>query len=499
MIISKFIDFINKEYGVSIDASYYTYIDGWKCWYDNYDETFHKYSETALDGARHVRTMFRLSMAKTVCEDWASMLLNDKTTITIDDPIGNAWLLGDEGTAGLLQKLDFWNQSNRLVELMMRSGTAAWVISLENLPVSQDGRVIRDPNTKIALDYLPAECILPITVRHGKIIECAFASETYQGGHAVIYLQVHRLAADGTYTITNRYYQGDSNSAEDGGYTEIPLPSGIAPVVYTGSRIPWFSVITPNIVRNLPNTAANGLGMSIFANAIDALKMVDIAFNNYSRDLRLGGKKLFYNKKLIKTYVDSDGTPHQVAPDDVQQQLFWVDGTGDPDAKTDVYDYNPSLRTDQNRMAVQDALNYLSMKVGLGGHYYVFEHDAVSTATQYIGDKKTLINSIDRHQITIEAGLIQIIKAMLACGADILGIPLDPSANIRVSWDASFVKDESAERESMRRDVAMHLIPAYAYVEKYYNLSREDAIRMTAEAAEPEITPLEVSQYGNAG
>ena len=493
MIISKFINQINKDFGLNLSASYYSHIEAWKVWYENYVGDFHTYSEMALDGARHKRTMYRLSMAKTVCEDWAALLLNDKTTVNTDHKTTREWLLGNAaGTSGILQQLDFWNQSNQLVELMMRSGTAAWVVSCEDMQV-RNGHVLPSPNARIAVDYLPAECILPITRKHGKIVECAFASEVYYKGKACIYLQIHTIETGG-YRIENYYYTSSSDTADDAAYERIDLPAGIAPVVHTGCPVPWFSIITPNAVNNVKNAPRNGLGASVYSNALDSLKMADIAYNNYVRDLRLGGKKLFYNKKLVRTYVDAEGVQHKIAPDDVQQQLFWTDGTSDPDQKAEVYDYNPSLRTNENHQAVQDSLDYLSMKCGLGGHFYVFEHDGISTATQYIGDKKTLVNNINRHQITVEAGLIQVVRAILWIGRHILGYTLiDPDTPISISWDASYITDEQAEREQMRKDVSMHILPAYKYISKYYEVSEDEARALTTEAEE-DIPQLDVTR-----
>lgn len=45
---------------------------------------------------------------------------------------------------------------------------------------------VLSPDAKICLDYDPAECILPITIRHGRIVDVAFASEVTVGGNAKI-------------------------------------------------------------------------------------------------------------------------------------------------------------------------------------------------------------------------------------------------------------------------------------------------------------------------
>lgn len=40
----------------------------------------------------------------------------------------------------------------------------------------------------------------------------------------------------------------------------------------------------------------NGMGCAVFANAIDNLKGVDIAYNNLNSDLWLGQKKVFMSR-----------------------------------------------------------------------------------------------------------------------------------------------------------------------------------------------------------
>ena len=51
--------------------------------------------------------------------------------------------------------------------------------------------------------------------------------------------------------------------------------------------------------------------------------MVDYAFDNYRQDLRLGGKKIFYDRSLCKKWVDKEGTEHAVPPDAVHRQIFY--------------------------------------------------------------------------------------------------------------------------------------------------------------------------------
>lgn len=491
MNILQFVKFLNKSKGWSIDGSYYQAIDEWRSWWRGDYAPFHTVKSQWLDGTTHKRPMYRLRMPKRACEDWASLLLNDKTTITVEDAAASRWLLGDNDgqTGGILGQMMFWPHANELVELAFRSGTGAFVMSVEGLTV-QGGQAVASPGAQICMDYLPAECILPITIRHGQVADVAFASEVTSGGKSCIYLQTHQLTPAG-YRITNEYFTGDAEDRETASYKPAPLPEGMARSFCTGSAVPWFALFRPAVLKN--RTGGPGLGMAVFAEAIDQAKQCDLAFDNYCRDIELGGKKVFYNKNLLKSWVDSSGDQHFAAPDEIRQQLFVHADGFDPDAEPEWHEYNPDLRVAANSQAVQDALDYFSFKVGLGTHHYQFTSNSVKTATEYTGDRQDMVQHANRHQIQIEAALIQIVRALLWAGKTLLGQSFDPETPVTVNFDDSYITDTGTRRETDRQDVRDGLWPKYRYLMEWRGLSEQDAKAAVAEAAgessaEPALT-----------
>ena len=185
--------------------------------------------------------------------------------------------------------------------------------------------------------------------------------------------------------------------------------------INTGSPYPFFAIIHPNIVNPYDNNM--GLGCSVFSQAVDNLKGVDIAYNNFNRDLWLGGKKVFYSRELTKTIgVDNDGKPIYLAPDDMLQQLFVSVGDEITEDKKLVHEFNPDLRVQDNRDAVQAQLDYLSFKCGMGTRHYQFSNNmraAQVTATQYTGEKQELKQNAAKHGIVVEQALQSIVRAIL--------------------------------------------------------------------------------------
>ena len=70
------IDWINKKYSCNISQRYYEAIEEWKHWWKGFHEPFHRIRVS--DGKKiRSRDMYTMKMAKKICEDWASLLINE--------------------------------------------------------------------------------------------------------------------------------------------------------------------------------------------------------------------------------------------------------------------------------------------------------------------------------------------------------------------------------------------------------------------------------------
>lgn len=468
MNIQPIIETLNRELGGTISGAFYTRIQEWEDWWRGCYRPFHQFKERS--GQRLVqRELYSLGMAKKVCEDWASLLLNEETQLMIGHRKSSEFLLGKDGCSGVLAACDFWHQANALVERAFMSGTGAMVLRLSDIQVQDDCIIPLGGN--IAIEYLSAKNIIPLTVRHGRIVEVAFVSQALEGGHPVIYLETHTLGKNG-YVIHNRYFR-----EEAGVLQQCPLPKGMAAVLETGSLIPLFAILRPAIVNNLDESS--GLGLSIFAGAIDCLKGVDLAFNNFCRDFKLGGKKVFLNQSL--TARTQEGAI--ITPDDVAQQLFVDMGDNDGlDTQRLIYEFNPSLRVDENAKGVQTQLDYLSFKCGLGTRHYQFERGQVLTATQYMGDRQEMVQNAAKHGLAVRRAVEDILRAILWAGREVLAMEVRPDCSIVVQLEDGHFIDRESQRDRDRHEVAAGLMRPWEYRVKWYGESEVQARAAVLEA-----------------
>jgi len=464
MYIKSVIDILNKEFGADIKSEYYTMIDEWRQWWTGYNKTFHQYKELTAKGEKKTLDLYSLKMAKKVCEDWASVLLNEKTEIAIADKASSEFVQGEDGYGGVFGNICFWEEANALVEKTFYSGTGAFVMKLDNLLASEEGSVRVSPEAVIRMEYLEAFCIIPLSRKYGQITEVAFVSDTTVRGKQSVYLEIHTIE-NGVYVIENRYYD-----VKNGRLLPTDLPEGVAPKFITGSPVPFFAIIRPNMVNPFANNL--GLGCSVFSQAIDTLKGVDLAYNNFLRDFKLGGKKVFYNRELTRTAgMKSDGTPIYIAPDEMMQQLFVSIGDEFTDDKKLVHEFNPDLRVGDNKDGVQAQLDFLSFKCGFGIRHYRFNdsmRSAQVTATQYTGEKQDLKQNSAKHGILLEEAIKDIVKAVLWVGKNILGQSVDPETLVKVEFSDGYIVSDEEKMAADLVEVQNGIMQKWEYRVKWY-------------------------------
>ena len=197
-----------------------------------------------------------------------------------------------------------------------------------------------------------------------------------------------------------------------------------------------------------------GLGLSVYANAIDQLKDCDIKYHNSVKDFELGGKKIIYNKKLVKyktiNYTDENGNKQvkeiPVYPDDISKQQFMEVGDGLSDKEL-VQEINPSLRTTENKEGLQFSLDILSFKCNLGTKYYEFSGGSVVTA-----------------------------KGALLLGRLVFNEKVDENCIVSVTnRDGLLVSDEEI-KEQYRQEYNMGLISKTTYLMKINNWTEDEAL-----------------------
>ena len=231
---------------------------------------------------------------------------------------------------------------------------------------------------------------------------------------------------------------------------------------------PQFVIDRLNIVNNADEDESNPMGVAIFANALDVLKKLDIEYDSYANEFDLGRKRIFVAPELLK---NSDGS---LAFDPEDSIFYKLPDDYNQEAEGLIKEINMDLRAEQHSKAINDDLNYLSLKCGFGTERYKFDCSGVKTATEVISENSDMYRMIKKHEIILEDVLEELVRIIIRLGI-VLGNPLNPDTEITIDFDDSIIEDKEAERQSDRQDVSMGAMALFEYRMKYYGETEEQA------------------------
>lgn len=450
--------YLSREGYNVVSDSYYSKIDLWLNWYKGKVWQFHNYKQ--YNGSKTInRTRKSLGMAKRICEDWANLELNEKVDIVVDDEASH------ELVQDVLMVNNFRVRGNQLLELSYALGTGAFVEYLED--------------NKVYIDYIRAGMIYPLNWDNGEITECAFASERVQGKQKLIYLNIHELGDRGTYIVKNRMFTRNGNTL-----SPTELPEGMAEEYNTGSYAPMFQIIKPNIVNNVDLDCP--MGISVYANALDQLEGLDLVYDSYCNEFRLGKKRIMVPISLTQVQQVEAGLTKPLF-DDNDTEFYAVD----MESTEKPYEINMELRAEAHELAIKTSLNLLASKCGLGNDRYNFEKGGIKTATEVISEKSDLFQNLKKHELILEKALIDMVKAILVLSGK------NPDVEISVKFDDSIIEDTATKRKEFLQEISLGLRQRWEYRVEFLGESEEEAKKQIEEIKKNEPTVKDLLGVGD--
>lgn len=449
----------------TVDSLFYYNIEQWRQWYQGKVKEFHHFY--AYNGKQKIACQkLSLQMAKKVCEDWANLLLNEKVAITIDGQKEQLFL--DE----VLKNNNFVVKANESQEYKAAYGTVAYVPYMQNIEiVPNTGEIAAKANiSDIHINYITADNIFPLSWENGNIKECAFGAVKTGVQKEYFYLQIHRIE-NGYYVIENELFDNTNGQMIKIELNSVKGFENMAKKIVTRTKKPLFVIDRMNINNNIDKN--NPLGIAVFANSIDVLKIIDNIFDSYNNEFLLGRKRIFVTEEALhmengQMTFDPSDTAFYNLPEGINNENF-------------IKEINMDIRANEHQIALQDQLNLLSAKCGFGENHYKFNQNSVATATQIISENSSLFRSLKKHEIILESALKELIQILFYMGNQYLQLNLNENAQINIDFDDSIIEDRQSELTDMRLDVASQIIKPEYYIMKKYKVDEQTAKNMMAE------------------
>lgn len=433
----------------TVDAEYYKTIQNWMDWYMNSLDDNHKtqYWNGVTVRSRVIKS---LGMAKTVCETWANLLMNEKVQIAIEPEAVNTRI------HEILDANDFEGNTNELCEKYCALGSGAFLEYMKD--------------DEIFIDYIMANMIYPLSWDSTGIKECAFASQRHDKSIGdYLYIQMHVMDERGMYQIENHMIQIKAS----GSFDELPLPEGMEPITYLNTNIPLFQIVKPKQVNNVD--IYNPMGISVYANAIDVLKEIDTTFDAFDSEVRTGRRHILMAGEGFT--MDANGNQHNVIDDN--EEVLRMVGEGGSDGGIELHDFSPSFRISELKEALQFLLNLLSEKCGMGTNQYEFATRGVKTATEVISEDSDMYSTLKKHEKPLDTAIRGMIRAIgYLMGTDI------QYEDIQIDFDDSIIEDKETERRNDQTDLANGTLRPEEYRSRWRNESIEEALKNLPQQAD---------------
>lgn len=372
----------------------------------------------------------------------------------------------------LLEKNSFDVRYREQLEKTSATGTVGAYLYLDGATYVQD----REGNVsakggRICINYVDADCIIPLTIENKKVTECAFCATNKVKGKDRTTLVI--------FTKENGLYKAETIVFDEKG-TKIDDATAS---IQLGEVKP-FAIMQNAEVNNLDDM--EGYGLPKIHNNIPLFMAVDLCFNLLFGDLSKGDKLLFINELLACIQMDKDGKPY-LTPQ--QKEIFILLGGNEgklPEEKSLVQEYNPEIRIEQITKAFELVLSLLSMNFGYGTKKYTFENGQIKTATEYMGTKQDSVQELNKQRKQATDYITDIIHAAMWFSNQFLSTSFNVEESLSIEFDDSYIVDKETELDRIRSDALSFDIPELTvkYLMEAYNYTEEEATAMVMKKIE---------------
>lgn len=426
-----------------------------------------------LDDKNNIKT---INFAKSVCSETAR-LATLAIGIQIDGSARAAWLQGQ------IDKIYF--QIRHWVEYGCAYGT-----------------VFIKPNGESLDVFTPADVMI-VDYDNQEIKGIIFKDSYTVGRKYYTRLEYHRFVettVDGVttypYYVSNRAYVskspqsiGDKIDLKQTKWAD--LMADTPPILKAnGEKLdgPLYGVLRTPQANNVD--ISTPLGLPIFAEAIEELKDLDIAYSRNAKEILDSKRTVLADERLLlpSGLPVSSMTPQAMK---LRSKEFglpdYVKNVFGDDAGSFYQEINPILNTDTRISGINALLSQLGYKIGFSNGYFVFnESSGIQTATGVEAEQQRTVQFIKDVRDKLESCLDEVIYA-LNVYADLYG--LAPVGAYEVNYDFGdilYVREN--DRARWWQYVTTNKVPAWMYFVKFEGMTEEEAKAMVEEAQPKEPT-----------
>lgn len=357
------------------------------------------------------------------------------------------------------------------------------------------GTVIIKPNGSGFDMFTPLDFIVTEQDDNGDITGVVFKDSYAANDKHYTRLEYHRFIETRTesgviypYVISNRAYV--SRSSESLG-DPIPLAQTKwadlleeTPLILKGGKerldSPMYGVFRTPSANNID--LSSPLGMPIYAEAIEEMKDLDIAYSRNAGEIYDSEKIILADDRLM--FDSGKNLNGRVADVKLPHYVKNVFGNGPDEFYQEI---NPQINTDTRLAGINALLSQIGYKCGFSNGYFVFnESSGIQTATGVEAEQQRTVQFVKDVRDKLESCLNDAIYA-LSVYADLYS--LAPVGAYEVVYDfGDILYSHEADKQQWYAYAVQNRIPFWYYLMKFEGFTEEEA-RALVEEAQPKEEP----------
>lgn len=355
-----------------------------------------------------------------------------------------------------------------------------------------NGTIILKPNGD-GIDCFDPQRFLPTEVDGNGNIRAGIFFDFYEQSKKYYKrLEYHRFAEDGVYLISNKCFVSDSSTSlgNEADMEKTPWKGLLPDAGILNLEKPLFAVFKTPMANNID--IASPLGMSIFAEALEELKDLDVAYSRNAKEIYDSKRTVLADERLFAgKAIRVDGEIVRIKP----KMPDYIKNVLSEGTETFYREINPNLNTDTRIKGINNILSILAYKCGYSNGYFSFDSmTGIQTATGVEASQQRTIQFIkdmrDQLEITMD-------NLIYACDkyADLYDLASVGTYEVEYGFgDICYNYEE--DKKTWWGYVTTGKVPAWMYFVKFENMSEDEAKAMQAEMDAAEAKEQQGGLFG---
>lgn len=389
----------------------------WKWLYRGFYKAWHLIPAPTIADPDAKREVYRMNMAKAVCAEIAGLIWGEQCEISVTTDGRNQDQEDPDPLGEFVKCVLCCNAFSEKMQESIEQGCALGGATLKvwaDVKHDSEGREVPE-SRKIQIGYGMADQFVPTAWDNAKVTEGVFISRQAKDGYYYTRLEWHQW--DGvTYVIRNELYRSAIQKGKNPGDTQdilgirYPLAE-IYPDLEEETVIPveeslfsyWRTPIANNLDDNSP------LGISLYGNALETLHALDICYDSFVREFRLGKKRIIVPARCVRMVVDPD-TGKVRRYFDATDETYEALASDDPE-DLKIQDNSVEIRVEEHVQAINAFLSILCLQVGFSTGTFTFDqHTGLKTATEVISENSKTYKTIKTLQNQITPAIEHLVR-----------------------------------------------------------------------------------------